>query len=66
MPQIRAKVTLVEPMGAETYVYLTTGKNQFVARVDAHMPVREGMEIALPFDLPRAHIFHGETGATLV
>jgi hypothetical protein len=28
-------VEVVEPMGAETYLYLNTGKHPFIARVNA-------------------------------
>ena len=62
---IEVKVEVSEPMGAETFLYLTTGASAFIARVkptdrfDADQPVR------ISFRLENAHLFDGETEVVL-
>ena len=60
-PTIKAFVEVVEPMGAETYLYLNTGKHPFIARVDAHLKFKVGQEVELPLYMPKAHIFDTTT-----
>ena len=60
-PMIKATVEVTEPMGSETYVYLTTGKHRFISRVDAHVTAAYGDELELPIDMKKAHFFDGET-----
>ncbi|MFA4944544.1 MAG: sn-glycerol-3-phosphate ABC transporter ATP-binding protein UgpC [Lentisphaeria bacterium] len=55
--RIRATVEVVEPMGAETYLYLTTGKHSFVARVEPHRRCRVGDQVQLAVQLDRLHFF---------
>lgn len=66
MPRVRAKVEVIEPMGSETYVYLNTGNNSFIARVDPHKKIAVGETAELPVLLPKAHIFDGETELTII
>ena len=40
--QFKARVEVVEPMGAEIFLYLHTGSHAFIARVDAHDTAKEG------------------------
>jgi len=65
LAEFPAKVDLVEPMGSETYLYLSTGRNNLVARVDAHILPEVGQQVTLGIDLARAHFFD-EAGATVV
>ena len=66
MPKVKAKIEVVEPMGSETYVYLNTGENSFIARVDPHKKLRVGELESLAVLLPKAHIFDGETEKTII
>ncbi len=66
MPKVRAYIEVIEPMGAETYVYLNTGRHSFIARVDAHRQVRVGDEALIAFFLPKAHLFDAETELTII
>ena len=66
MPRVKAKVEVIEPMGSETYVYLNTGSNSFIARVDPHKKMSVGEEICLAVLLPKTHIFDGESENTLI
>ena len=64
--EIDANVEVVEPMGNEVFLYLTTGKSTFVARVDpVHIPtVAQGVRLAVEID--KAHFFDCETEMSLV
>ncbi|MBN1868728.1 sn-glycerol-3-phosphate ABC transporter ATP-binding protein UgpC [Candidatus Sumerlaeota bacterium] len=63
--EVRARVDVVEPMGAEVYVHLVAGGTTFVARFDSHSPARPEEEIPVVFDVTRAHFFDAKTGAAL-
>ena len=62
---VTAVVDVVEPLGAETHIYLTVGSNQFIARVGPEVDVRVGTEIALSPNMDRVHYFDLETEASL-
>ncbi|CAN5514543.1 sn-glycerol-3-phosphate ABC transporter ATP-binding protein UgpC [soil metagenome] len=63
METINARVEIVEPMGAETYVYLTTGKSPIVARVDAHVKAEIDENKDLLVNARKAHFFQsGDMG----
>ena len=62
---ITATVEVVEPMGSEAYLYLTTGKTPFIARVDTHEQVEVNTDIELVFDMAKAHLFDATTGETI-
>ncbi len=62
-PRIKAKVEVIEPMGAETHLYLNTGKHSFIARVDPLRKVAYGEEIDLAIYMPKAHLFRNDTDA---
>ena len=66
MPRVSARIEVVEPMGSETYVYLNTGGNSFVARVDPHKEVKVGSQVSFAVLLPKAHFFDGETENTII
>ena len=66
MPRVHAKVEVLEPMGSETFVYLNTGENSFIARIDPHKHVFVGQEVDLAVLLPKAHMFDGETEKAIV
>ena len=65
---IDVAVELIELMGSETYLYLTTsGKDEnFVARVDPRTSSRAGMNIKVGFDVNRLHFFDVETEKTIL
>ncbi len=60
---LTARVEIMEPMGAETYLYLTTEKSPFVARVDSHVKAEIDESKELVVNLKKAHFFReGELG----
>jgi multiple sugar transport system ATP-binding protein len=66
MPKIKAKVEVTEPMGSETYLYMNTGCQSFISRVDAHRILRVDENIELSVFIPKAHVFDGETDKLIV
>jgi multiple sugar transport system ATP-binding protein len=60
------QVDLAEPMGAETFLHLTTGATSFIARVGSNDRHRTGESLRVAFNLDRAHLFDAETEQVLV
>ena len=58
---ITATVEVVEPMGAEVYIYLNTGAHNFIARVHAHQHAEVSQKLAMAFDMQKSHFFAGAT-----
>jgi multiple sugar transport system ATP-binding protein len=55
---VRARVEVVEPLGAETHIIASVGDDQnVVARVDPHAPVKAGDQIELLVDTDFLHAF---------
>ena len=59
--KVTTKVDVTELMGNETFLYLVTGKNIFIARVDPRSKKRVGDEMQVIFDMDKFHIFDLET-----
>ena len=64
--QIRATVEVVEPMGSETFLYMTTGRYPFIARVDAFVDPDINTEMPLLVNMARAHFFSRDDEAAIV
>ena len=58
-------VSITEPLGNETLVFLHFAGRELVARMLNPRPLGIGSEIPVSFDLSRAHLFSAETGKTL-
>ena len=68
-PVIREKVEVIEPMGAETYLYLdapTDSNASCIASVDAHKHVKVGNTLELSLALSKAHLFDPGTTNVLI
>ena len=63
---LKATVEVVEPMGAEIFLYLNTGKHSFIARVDSHQKAEVNQDLDIVFDMPKTHFFDPETEKTIV
>ncbi len=59
--KVEAKVDVTELMGNEIFLYLLSGKNTFVARVDPRSQLRVGNQTQVAFDMDKFHIFDAET-----
>ncbi|MCB1101803.1 MAG: TOBE domain-containing protein, partial [Kiritimatiellae bacterium] len=62
---LKARVDVIEPMGAEVFIYFTTGRHSFVARMNTTEQAEVNQELSLIFSMKKAHLFHPETGARL-
>jgi multiple sugar transport system ATP-binding protein len=60
-PRFRAKVEVIEPMGAETYLYLGAAGQSCIARIESHRRVAVGQELNLALNTAKAHLFDPET-----
>ena len=58
---VRATCEVVEPMGAEAYLYLRTGTSTFIARVSGKVRPSVNQDIDLVFDMGKAHFFDKTT-----
>ena len=56
-----AKVEVTELMGNEVYLYLLTGKNSYVARVDPRTKARVGNSVRMVANLDKVHFFDKAT-----
>lgn len=63
---VKATVEVVEPMGAELYLYFKKGKLSFVARVDAHQKAEVNQDLEVVLDMSKAHFFDVSTEKTIV
>ncbi len=59
--KVNVKVDVTELMGNEIFLYLLSGKNTFVARVDPRSKLRVGEQAAVMFDMDSVHIFDAAT-----
>ena len=62
---ISATCEVIEPMGAEVYLYLNTGKHTFIARVGGHNNPVVNQEMDIVFDMTKAHFFDPKTEKTV-
>jgi multiple sugar transport system ATP-binding protein len=62
----KATVEVVEPMGNETIVYVTTGKTPIVARLITRKEIKPDSEVDLLIDMRRVHVFDPEDEKTIV
>ena len=63
--KISAKVDVTELMGNETLLYLLSGKNSYVGRVDPRSKLRVGSSTEVIFDMDNIHIFDASTEEAL-
>ena len=65
-PKIKARVDVLEPMGAETYLYMKAGRHSFIAKTDPHRRCAMGDELQLAFLNEKAHFFNPDTTNLIV
>lgn len=58
---IDGSVTVVEPLGSETHLYLATGRHQFVAKVEPNIALKIDQKVSLVPDLNKIKFFDMET-----
>ena len=62
---VTTRVEVVEPMGAESMVYLRAGEHSLVASLDSETCAKEGAQLEVALNLDRAHLFDADSGDTL-
>ncbi len=63
---IKAVVEIVEPMGAEAFLYITAGKSSLIARVGGHDRPEVHQDMDLVFDMSKAHFFSTDTEEVII
>jgi multiple sugar transport system ATP-binding protein len=63
--KLKATVELVEAMGSETFVYITSSGQRYVAKIDPRARLQIGDEVELLYDISRLHIFDPSTEAAI-
>jgi multiple sugar transport system ATP-binding protein len=58
---IRSVIDVIEPLGSEIHLNVTTGKHNLIAVVDVQTLYRVHQEIELAFDLDRMHLFQKDS-----
>jgi multiple sugar transport system ATP-binding protein len=59
------KVNVVEPLGDEMLLYLSTPSHDLIGKVDAHQKAQVGQDMQIAVDVARSHVFDSETGENL-
>ena len=63
--EIRASVEVIEFLGNEVHVHVTSGDDELVVIVDARTPLSIGDVLTLSASSDGLHFFHPETGVVL-
>jgi len=64
--EISATVEVIEPMGSDIYLYLTTGMSAFIANVNPEAKAEIDEQKRLIVNMEKAHFFDAETEQNLV
>ncbi len=62
----KVTVEVVEPMGAEKYLYLSTGKNSIIARMEAQNSAKPQQDIDIVVNMNKIRIFDTETENAII
>lgn len=65
MSGMKAVVNVVEPLGDQMIVYLSSGPHELIAKTDAHHKVTVNQEVFAVFDIAKAHLFDADQGKNL-
>ena len=63
---IKAKVEVIEPLGAEIFIYLACGKNSLVGKMDSRTQVEIEQNIEIVINMEKTHIFDPKTSLVIV
>jgi multiple sugar transport system ATP-binding protein len=63
--QIDLPITVTEPLGNETLVFVEFDGTDWVSRMLNPRPLRSGERITMSFDMSQAHLFAADSGRTL-
>jgi multiple sugar transport system ATP-binding protein len=63
---VSLKVELVEPIGNESFIHITTGNNNLIARAHPQTQLEIGQMVDMVFDLSKVHFFNAESGDVIL
>ena len=63
---VTATCEVYEPMGAEVFLYLNSGKHTFIARVGGHAKPTVNQDLELVFDMSKVHLFDVKSEKTIL
>jgi multiple sugar transport system ATP-binding protein len=63
---VTVEVDVIEPMGAESILYVRCGADDLVASMDSATAAREGEALQVVFDMSKCHVFDKDTEVTVV
>jgi multiple sugar transport system ATP-binding protein len=63
---VTVEVEVIEPMGAESILYVRCGDDDLVASLDSATAAKEREALQVVFDMSKCHIFDKDTEVTLV
>ena len=63
---VKGVIEIVEPMGAEIFLYITAGDSSLIARVGGNDKPEVNQDIDLVFDMSKAHFFDKDTEDIIV
>jgi multiple sugar transport system ATP-binding protein len=63
---VKALIDVVEPLGAEVFLYITAGKSSFIARVSGNNRSEIGQDLDVVFDMANVHFFDKGTEETII
>jgi multiple sugar transport system ATP-binding protein len=61
-----AKIEVVENMGSEVYLHISTSAGNLIARVNSRFQYHPGSELQLTMDMNKVHLFHSETEESIL
>ncbi|WP_166418551.1 ABC transporter ATP-binding protein [Cochlodiniinecator piscidefendens] len=64
-PVLKGTVTVCEPLGPETLLYVETGQGEVIAKADGRTAPQVGDSVQLGVDLSTVHLFDHKTGVAL-
>ena len=64
-PVISGTVTVREPLGPDTLIYVDTAAGEIISKADGRTPPKVGDQVELGADVENLHIFDAETGVAL-
>jgi multiple sugar transport system ATP-binding protein len=63
--RVTTTVDLVEPLGSNALLYLSTAANNFIAQADGTILPQHNASLDVTFNMEKAHLFDPETGDSL-
>ncbi|MEN8173536.1 MAG: sn-glycerol-3-phosphate ABC transporter ATP-binding protein UgpC [Chloroflexota bacterium] len=65
-PKVEMIVEVVEPLGFETHLFLSSGSESMIGRVSANFEPHSGDKLEILFNMNKIHLFDPKTGENLL